>query len=322
MSILLKTLTALLALSFIPSTGLAYHPTHGGVDRLARHDVREMASTRRGSDIWRGIAGESLGTPFLAIERLERRGSKRARVTLQRQLDSFSYGGGALTFRGQAQEIHSLEWSGRKLTFAVETESERLQCHVKVRGKRAFRARCSPTQVGQGNDGYYSDQPAPIVHQTNWASVPSVIAACGDAFYGGSSQSACLDTVKAFRYNPAPVIAACDKAMYGSTSTLACVRKASRAWADPSQRLQACDAAVMGSSAVLKCFDHANKASYEPSRVIAQCDKSMIGTTNTLACIATAVRADRDVAATVRVCDESMMGSSAVLSCLQRGVSF
>ncbi|MFT7583201.1 MAG: hypothetical protein ACI9MR_004887, partial [Myxococcota bacterium] len=216
------------------TSAAAEHGPTENIRRFAHSDVLTMATSVRPAAKWRAMAGDD-GTPFLVIERFDR--PSRSRLpTMQTRIDTFRYGQGSLSFSGQAVAIESLSWRGRALDFEVVTATDRLSCAVKIRGRKAFRARCEPLE----RDTPVHVPPRPV----NWAGAPSVIRACGNAFFSGKQKNACLDATVGFEFDPAAIIARCDAHFFSDASALTCLRTASKSPVDPGARLAACDAAM------------------------------------------------------------------------------
>ncbi len=161
-------------------------------------------------------------------------------------------------------------------------------------------------------------QPPPP--RQNWASVPSVMQACGRTFDGQQNEVACLDVVSAFTYDPTSVIQACDTSMEGDVNELDCVRVAAKVSRAPSAALAACEQAMDGDTAELECFYSAVKSSYEPANAIRTCAEVFESDEPELECVRLAVTVDQDPSSLMRTCDQAMSGDEAEFECLQRSL--
>ncbi|MFO0746402.1 MAG: hypothetical protein U1F43_12110 [Myxococcota bacterium] len=285
---------------------------------LADGDVRALASVTVDGLLTRAVVSDHDGVPALVIETFDR-AARRDRPTTQFLVDTFRLDDRVLAFEEVASAIDNLQLTRRALTFeaVVRGSDEPLRCALDL---GLTRATCRGP--ANGEHPVRPERPPRGGYIANWAADPTVIQTCADAFYAAESETACLERVRAFRFDPTPVIRACDTHAYGDVGALACLANVAGSLVDPTDTIAACDAATYGQEFFLQCLGQAQAFRFGPAATIDACDHAMYGDAATVACIAATSRFSADATPTIAACDAAMYGDDAVLACIQRGGAY
>lgn len=282
---------------------------------LAHPEVRALLAE---ADL-RVIAGLNRSGWWLAIEKLE-----AGQTEWQHWVQEVAWG---RTTVSVARDLSSIQPTGYKRSIvsfnALYERRDWLKCSLDTRAQ-PWLARCDGRYTGTGGGPAPAPTPVPAPPppppRPNWAAQPKIMKACGDGYDGSANESACLDVVSKFRYDPSAIIAGCDASMDGDDMELACLRAAGGASFDPSAALAGCDRSMDGDDKELACLRVVADARYHMAAAIAACDAAMDGDDNELLCITAVTRASADPAETIRACDEAMSGDESELDCVKRGL--
>lgn len=294
--------------------------------RVASEITSVVTHERNGHRV-RAVAAEQAGVPFIQIERLEpgRRGwvttdvdrydnflvddrpldvrsGRIENLTLRRRVVSFDLDvGQRLTCRARLErqdrdELDDRDWDPRFIRCQSRWEDDDAWHPGRpvpvTPPPPIYPPNPGPitSPGGPGHHGPPSHAPPPVYTPApQWAASPAVINACGQAFIGSNAQ-ACLDTVRAFRFDPLPAIQSCSQHLIGDPPALDCLQRAGNYYFDPSAVIAACDDAMIGNPDVLTCVDAARGARQDPVPTIRACAQASIGDGNTLTCIQRAFR--------------------------------
>lgn len=162
--------------------------------------------------------------------------------------------------------------------------------------------------------------PSSMPRPGNWHRQPAVMRACAEAFSGAADESACLEVVRHFGYEPTQTIGACAAAMDGGASELDCLRAAADGHGDGTALLAACERSFRDDVEQLSCFRHALRARYAAATAIGACRETFADEGHALGCIELIATARFDPTPALRSCDGSA-GADSVLACVRRAIA-
>jgi len=302
----------LIAIAVVVST--TAHADHVWTGRQTRPIVDAEVHQVIRDGATRVVTGTNAQGWWLFVEKLD-----RGRPVWQHWITEASWGPSTISVARDLRSVQLTGYGRQVVSFNAHYEGrDWLKCTIDTR-QRSWRTSCEGKYTGSGGAAPPPPPPAPP-EKVNWAGKPEVIKACGDVFDGQANESACLDTVVAYRYNPLPAISTCDRSMDGDENELKCLRWGGSTPFDQSAALMSCDNAMDGDDNELKCFGAVINARYAMSPAIEACDRAMDGDENELRCIGYAVSAAKNPAATIAACDQSMDGDESELACIRRGI--